>query len=162
MININLYAIQGIDYPGVGVCAILFGKINTPLEEKILIMKRGQSCRHEKGKWAFPGGGIDHGEKLSDAIQREIKEELNVDIIVHNDTFFCAEDMIQENDVLHHWLTVCSICTAKDNDIVNVEGFDKCEQFEWINPYDEDIFEKYTFSTFTYKSLKYYRRFHND
>ena len=32
------------------------------------------------GYWEFPGGKVEEGENLSDAIIREIKEELNCDI----------------------------------------------------------------------------------
>lgn len=35
-----------------------------------------------KGKWEFPGGKIEKGEKLEDALIREIKEETNADIEV--------------------------------------------------------------------------------
>ena len=48
-------------------------------EERILL------CRHEKrGQeyWLLPGGGVDYGETLADALQRELEEELGIDLDV--------------------------------------------------------------------------------
>ena len=45
-------------------------------EDRILL------CRHEKpGKeyWLLPGGGVNGGESLADALQRELLEEVGID-----------------------------------------------------------------------------------
>lgn len=156
---------EGIDYPGVGLCAMIWGKpcdLDDDVADKVLIMKRGQDCRHEKGKWAFPGGGLEHGEHLVDAIKREVKEELNVNVDMYSsDMMFVCEDMIHEDDKLHHWITICYECEIQDNwdkDICNMEGFGKCEAIVWIDPFDKDLFEKYEFSAFTEQALKYFLR----
>lgn len=48
--------------------------------EKILATQRGYG--DYKGLWEFPGGKIESGETSEDAIRREIREELGVDISV--------------------------------------------------------------------------------
>lgn len=53
-----------------------------------LILRDGRVLvcqRHEKGsfplKWEFPGGKIESGETANDALRRELKEELAIDVI---------------------------------------------------------------------------------
>ena len=45
---------------------------------KALIVKRGHEPR--KGEWSLPGGMLDLGESLTDAVRREIKEETGLDV----------------------------------------------------------------------------------
>lgn len=144
---------QGIDVPGIGTSAFLWG-FETP---KILIMKRGQACRHEKGKWAFPGGALEHGESLVNGIAREIKEEIGIEAFIQPAMYYVAEDMIQE-DVLHHWITICYICYASTNEVQNLEGQEKCEAIEWIDPLEQGLFDKYDFSNFTKQVLIAFRK----
>lgn len=50
-------------------------------EGLILITQRGKGMSFE-GKWEFPGGKIKDGEDHKEALKREIKEELTLDINV--------------------------------------------------------------------------------
>lgn len=49
-------------------------------ENKVLCAQRGYGDL--KGKWEFPGGKIESGESPIEALKREIKEELNLDVEV--------------------------------------------------------------------------------
>src|SRR5574344_1247351 len=52
-------------------------------EGKILIAQRNLK-KSQGGLWEFPGGKIELGETKEQAIVREIKEELNMDIVCEN------------------------------------------------------------------------------
>lgn len=52
-------------YPCVGVVPVKEGKV--------LLQKRSDNA-----KWAIHGGGMEPGEKYSEALKRELKEELNI------------------------------------------------------------------------------------
>jgi len=51
-------------------------------EGKILLSRRRKGT-HLAGLWEFPGGKLEAGESLSAALQREIKEELDIEILAH-------------------------------------------------------------------------------
>ena len=50
-------------------------------DQKVLITQRCKG-KHLAGCWEFPGGKLEKGETLKECIQREIAEELSVDISV--------------------------------------------------------------------------------
>lgn len=49
-------------------------------EDKILIARRATGDLNVYGKWEFPGGKVEAGETEENAIEREIKEEFEMDI----------------------------------------------------------------------------------
>lgn len=46
----------------------------------VLLAKRGQEPA--KGTWSLPGGAVELGEKVIDALKREIREEISIEIEV--------------------------------------------------------------------------------
>jgi 8-oxo-dGTP diphosphatase len=48
--------------------------------DRLLLIKRGQEPN--KGRWSVPGGAINLGEKISDAVRREVREECGIEIEV--------------------------------------------------------------------------------
>ena len=62
------------EHPVVGVGAVVVR------DGRALIVKRAHEPR--KGEWSLPGGLLELGESLVDAVRREIKEETNLDIEV--------------------------------------------------------------------------------
>lgn len=49
-------------------------------DDKFLIAKRSTGDKNALGKWEFPGGKVEAGEDERHAIEREIKEEFDLDI----------------------------------------------------------------------------------
>jgi len=58
--------------PIVGVGAVIFDG------DCVLLVKRGREPL--KGQWSLPGGAVDVGETLDQAIAREVKEETGLDV----------------------------------------------------------------------------------
>lgn len=66
---------KGVDYIGVGCGAIIFDH-----DGLVLLTKRGPLAKNEAGKWDFPGGAVEFNETCEDAVKREIREELDIDV----------------------------------------------------------------------------------
>ncbi len=56
----------------VGVGAVIFRN------QDVLIIKRGKAPF--KGEWSIPGGRLEFGERIRDAVIREVREETGVEI----------------------------------------------------------------------------------
>ncbi len=49
-------------------------------EGKYLICKMPEDRGVYPGQWAIPGGGLDEGEKMEEALKREIREEVGLEV----------------------------------------------------------------------------------
>ncbi len=110
------------EYPRVGVGAFI--KKN----DSVLLLKR----EHEpgKGKWSLPGGIVNLGEKIRDAIKREVEEEvgLKVDIVNIVDIF----DSIEYDDkgrARFHYVIIGFIMKPVGGE---VRGSEEASQVKWF------------------------------
>lgn len=78
--------------------------------DKILICQRSASMKFPF-KWEFPGGKIEKGESKEDCLRREIKEELDIDIIVHSELTMVEYHYTDFS--LQHYPFVCSLKSEK-------------------------------------------------
>ncbi|RZK48544.1 MAG: (deoxy)nucleoside triphosphate pyrophosphohydrolase [Pedobacter sp.] len=100
-------------------------------EGKYLICQRSERMKMPL-KWEFPGGKVEINESLQSCLQREIKEELNVNIYI----------IKKLNKVIHHYDNFSIslypfICEIRDGDISLKEH----NTYQWvdlheINKYD--------------------------
>lgn len=54
------------------------------IKEKRMVYATARGYGEFRGQWEFPGGKIEHDETPEQALVREIKEELDTEIKVHN------------------------------------------------------------------------------
>lgn len=73
---------------------------------KVLITRRRKGS-HLGGLWEFPGGKVESGEALDAALIREIREELDISIEVH-DEFMAEAHEYPDRTVMLHFFN-CSI-----------------------------------------------------
>lgn len=82
-------------------------------ENKIFIAKRATGDTNVLGKWEFPGGKVEQNEDELSAIEREIKEELNIDIKAN---FFITNNICEyPNKTIDLRLYNCTYCDGELN-----------------------------------------------
>ena len=97
-----------------------------------LLAKRNKD-KYRGLKWEFPGGKVESNETFKEALSREILEELDVNIEIHNKV---AEEKYQDSEIniiLHYFM-----CSLSNEDIVLSEH----EAIEWVK---KEEFFKYDF-----------------
>lgn len=89
---------KGVDHIGVAVAYFCHdGK------GLFLLSKRSQNTRDEQGRWECGGGGVKLYETIEEAVRREIKEELGVNVLLHE--YLGHRDVHREHEgTKTHWI----------------------------------------------------------
>ena len=120
------------------------------VDNKYLVTKRSKNESTYPKYWDIPGGLVEYGELPKDAVIRETKEEVNLNIIptnvIHEDSNLDVEkDMI--------FIRLVYLCELND-DINNIKlDYDELSEYrfiesldelkgELISPFLEDVFMK--------------------
>lgn len=101
---------------------------------RVLIADR-PAGKHMAGRWEFPGGKVSAGETDSDALSRELREELGVSVAAAHPLLALTHDYPDRRVELQMW--VVSQYTGVPR------GLDG-QQLKWVPParlFDEDILE---------------------
>lgn len=86
-------------HPLVGVAAVVLK------DERVLLVKRGN--RPSKGEWSLPGGLVELGETHVQALQREVQEELSIEIEILGPVgVFDRILRDRDNSVQYHYVIV--------------------------------------------------------
>ena len=112
--------------PQVAVGAVVFS------ENKILLVKR--SNHPAKGMWAVPGGKIQAGETMQQALVREIKEETGLDIRVGEIVF--VFDVIrhdEQKELSFHYVIIDFFCDLLGGEL---KAGDDAREVRWISRED--------------------------
>ncbi|HLY25641.1 MAG TPA: NUDIX domain-containing protein [Aggregatilineales bacterium] len=114
---------RGVDYIGVGVGAIIVDDAG-----RLFLARRGMKAQNERGLWEFPGGAVEFGETLHDALNREIREEYGITIAV-SELLTVTDHILPEEK--QHWVSPSYICRIVEGAPTIMEP-EKCSEIGWF------------------------------
>lgn len=114
----------GVDFIGVSVSFFCHdGKY-------FLLHKRSNKCRDEIGRWDFGGGQLEAGERLEEAVVREVKEEYAVTGKIEKQ--LPAHSLLrEEKGVKTHWLIITFIVKVDRKKVKNNDP-EKIAELGWF------------------------------
>ncbi|WP_050607670.1 NUDIX domain-containing protein [Clostridium niameyense] len=113
---------KGRDYIGVGVGAVILNE-----KRQMLLLLRERSP--EKGYWCIPGGKVEFGETIEDAIKREVKEEVNVDVEIIK-LIGVTNHIVLKEEV--HWVAPTFLTKITQGKVKNMEP-QKHKDMKWFS-----------------------------
>jgi len=130
-------------YTKVGCGALIVNDDN-----EVLLLKRASKLKDEPGEWARPGGRVEFCEKAEDAVIRETKEELGIDIEVLH-----FMDMTQVINKDRHWIALGYLARHVNGTVKNLEP-QKHQDVRWF-PIDK---VPKNLTVYTKKAIDVYRK----
>jgi 8-oxo-dGTP diphosphatase len=106
--------------PKVGVGGVILN------DGKVLLLLRKRPP--EAGFWSLPGGRVEFMERVEDALKRELKEELGVEVQI--ESLICVTDHIVEAENAH-WVSPAYLVRIVSGVPQNLEP-EKTETIEWF------------------------------
>ncbi|MED4727834.1 NUDIX domain-containing protein [Aneurinibacillus migulanus] len=120
--------------PKVGVGAVILDENNC-----ILLVLRKKSP--EAGCWSLPGGKVEYMETVENAVIREIKEELGIDIAIER--LLCVTNHIVQSESVH-WVAPTFVAHIANGKVQNKEPH-ALQEVQWF-PID-DVPDNITITT---------------
>ncbi len=94
------------DYPArpiVGVAAVVIE------QERVVLVRRGQPPAY--GEWSLPGGAVELGETLQEAVEREVREEIGLQVQVMEPVAVLDRIFLDtEGQVQYHYVLMDFLC----------------------------------------------------
>jgi 8-oxo-dGTP diphosphatase len=100
-----------------------------PSVDRYLILKRSSRKDYAKDVWECGTGRVDQGESFSDAVRREMQEELGVNIIpefIIGTTHFYRGEKIPENEMLGVYFS----CTLEEGEEIQMSW--EHSEYRWV------------------------------
>lgn len=98
--------------------------------EQLLLVRRSRNPG--KGQWGLPGGFVDRGETIEQALAREVVEETNLELLDHQ-LLTTFPNQYDYRGVITQVIDLFYVCRASDPESVQLEP-DELDDYTWAEP----------------------------
>lgn len=120
---------------GCGTAAVIIS--TGPHEPSVLMIQRKGS--HGAGTWSFPGGWIEQGETISEAAERETREEVGLEVLACKEIDYTEDQHPEGIQDICFFVYCLRVEPTTDPEICEPE---KIADWEWIPLRKLPFFEK--------------------
>jgi len=109
-----------------GIAALIW----SPKTKRYLLLRRSEQKDFARGAWECVTGRVDQGEGFEDALHREVREELGVEVQVEHilgTTHFYRGDPIPENELVG----VIYLCALPDPSSIRISP--EHSEYRWLS-----------------------------
>lgn len=114
-------------YKSMIVVDLMLTRENKKKGKKEILLALRKNTGYNDGQYELPGGHVDEGEDLLQAMVREAKEELNIDLKIEN---------LKIEHILHHYkgnrLKFVISANSYEGEL-RIGEPDKCERLDWFD-----------------------------
>lgn len=115
---------RGKNYIGVSVGAMIFND-----RGELFLARRSAHTSNEHGHWETPGGSVEFGETLAEAVRREMREEFGIALEL-------VEQLPAHDHLLpaegQHWVATTFIARLAAHQEPRILEPHKCEAIGWF------------------------------
>ena len=97
---------------------------------RVLLVKRGRPPL--AGEWSIPGGALETGETLLEALRREMREETGLEVQPHE--LLAVFDRIirdEQGRAQYHYVLIDYLCTVQSGQACAASDAEDCR---WVSP----------------------------
>jgi 8-oxo-dGTP diphosphatase len=100
-------------------------------QNRVLVVREAPlETRSHVGQYQIVGGRLDSGETFEDALRREVREEVGLEVEI-GEPLYVGEWRPKVKGIQYQIVAVFVVCRAKSKDIVLSEEHD---DYVWLNP----------------------------
>ena len=102
------------------------------LQQQILIAKRAEH-KHQGGCWEFPGGKVETGETVRQALYRELQEEIGIEVVTASPLMTINHNYSDKQILLDVWQVTefTGIARGNEGQAVHWVNIEECSDYQF-------------------------------